>query len=46
MRGEKRNNPGPLTVGNKLERVLYRWMFSWAQAEFCLSKEEFEVSKS
>ena len=46
MKGKKRKKPGALSVGNKLGRVFYRWMFSWAQAEFCVSKEEFEVSKS
>ena len=39
-----RRKPQVLTPTNKLGRTIYRWIFSWAQPEFCLSKSEFELS--
>ena len=35
-----------MTLGNKIGRAFYRWIFSWAQADYCLTKDEFEVSWS
>ena len=46
LRGGKRKKPQLLTIGNKLGRVFYCWLFSWAQAEYCLNQDEFEVLKS
>ena len=46
LKGKKRKKPQPLTIVNRLARNFYRWMFSWAQAEYCLNEDEFEVSKS
>jgi len=44
LKGQKRKSPSPLTIGNKLGRVFYRWMFTWAQADYCVNKDEFDVS--
>lgn len=44
LRGTKRKTPAPLTIANKLGRVFYRWMFTWAQADYCVNKDEFDLS--
>ena len=35
----------PLTITNQIARTLYRWMFSWSQAGFCNTEDEYVMSK-
>ena len=42
-KGQPRKKSDPLSEVNKVARKLYRWMFSWAQADHCLSLQEFHV---
>ena len=46
LKGKARKQPEPLSELNRVARKLYRWMFSWAQANYCESLEEFQVSKA
>ena len=46
LKGTRRKKPRKLTEQNRVARKLYRWIFSWAQADYCDSREEFEVSKA
>ena len=46
LRSKKRKKAQPLTELNRIARKLYRWMFSWAQANHCETREEFNVSKA
>jgi hypothetical protein len=44
--GRKRKAHVPLTDAKRLARTFYFWMFSWAQPRYCLSREEYNVSKA
>ena len=34
-----------LTISNKIARTIYRWLFSWGQAGYCETEEEYIMSK-
>ena len=40
----KRNKPKLLTSANKIARTIYPWMFFWAQPNYCITHEEFQLS--
>ena len=46
LKGKRRRKVAPLTIANKMGRVFYRWLFSWAQSEYCMDEDEFNVSKT
>jgi len=46
LKGKPRKKAQSLSEVNKVARKLYRWMFSWAQANHCDTLEEFQVSKA
>ena len=46
LKGTRRKKPAPLTDVNKTARTIYRWMFSWAQPNYCETPEEYIVSKA
>jgi hypothetical protein len=46
LRGKKQQKCPPLTELNKTARTVYKWLFSWAQPEYCETEEEYFVSKA
>ena len=42
----RRTKQAMLTEKHQCARVIYRWMFSWAQPSFCESEEEYKLSKA
>jgi len=45
-KGKKRKRTSPLTIGNKLLRIFYCWIYSWVDPYCCMDEEEFHVSKA
>ena len=35
-----------LSDDHYVARVIYRWLFSWAQPGYCITEEEYELSKA
>lgn len=46
LRCKPRKPAAPLTRANRIARLIYRWMFSWAQPGHCITEEEYMVSKA
>jgi len=44
LKGKQRKKATPLTFAHKLSRVLYRWIYSWAEPGYCETEEEFRLS--
>ena len=44
LTGRARKKPPPLTLANRVARIIYRWIFSWCRPGYCITRDEFLIS--